>query len=387
MACPRASNLPRGSITRRYAADVILGTEVRRGRGHGARRQGVGCDALEGVRDRPLIIGASVRSGTTLLRVMVHSHPCIAIPREIHLTLEAFRLRRQFGDLRIAEKRTAFIDWVVTSGNGYERLGLDEADTRRHLADAPPTVGSFIATLLGLYARRHGAARFGEKRPLNVIAFPALEAMFPDLQFVDMVRDPRAVVASVRRLGWLDSWYGGSVPKALDAWVRSVRSGVAIAARVRPDQYLRLRYEDLVAEPKTTLETLCRYAGLSTEHLDVMLRFHETDHEIPASMRERFHPLIEQPLIPPSEERWRTILTDAETAFIEKAAAREMRAFGYEPSNPGINAPFSMLAAWPVLASQRPARRLRWQPLSPFYRYPVAALVTEGQRRHAGLEA
>lgn len=350
-----------------------------------ARRDALDRVALQGAVDRPLFIGGSVRSGTTLLRVMVHSHPDIAIPREIHLTLEAFRLRRRFGDLSRPANRAPFIDWLVTSDNGFDRLLLDEAEARRALLEAPPTVGSLVGTLLSMYAARHGAPRFGEKRPLNVRAFPALLAMFPDLQFVDVVRDPRAVVASMRKLGWLDEWHGGSIPKALDAWVRSVRAGLAIETSHRPDQYLRLRYEDLLGAPEETLQRLCTFAGLSPDHVARMLDFHETDHEIPDHMRDRYHPLIDRPLIRSSTERWRTELSDAETAFTETAARREMKLFGYETSDPAASPPAAMLAGWPVLVAQRPLRRLRWAATDPRYRRPVAALVTEGQRRRATL--
>lgn len=321
-------------------------------------------------------MGGSVRSGTTLLRVMLQSHPDIAIPREIHLTLGAFRRRHRFGDLRKDKNRIALIEWLIRSGNGFERLLLDEDEAREALMAAPPTIGSFVGTLLRMYADRHGARRFGDKRPLNVNGFPAVFAMFPDVQFVDMVRDPRAVIASVRKLGWLDQWHGGSIPKALDAWVRAVHSGIKIENRYGDDQYFRLLYEDLLNEPEATLLRLCRYANLDEEHLERMLRFHETDHEIPPRMRERFHPLIDTPLKRGANERWRSALSEEEIAFIETAAGAEMQRFGYEPVASGARAPKAMLRDWVVRRAERPVRRLPWARFSPLHPYPVAAQLT-----------
>lgn len=333
-------------------------------------------NGLNGVEQRPLFVGGSVRSGTTLLRVMLHSHPDIAIPREIHLTLGAFRRRHRIGDLRKDKNRAALADWLIGSGNGFDRLLLEEDEARSTLMAAHPTIGSFVGTLLQLYAARHGTDRFGEKRPMNVNAFPALVAMFPDLQFVDMVRDPRAVIASVRKLGWLDEWHGGSVPKALDAWVRAVRAGIRIESRYRTDQYLRLRYEDLLASPEATLLRLCRFASLDEEQLQRMLRFNETDHEIPPEMRERYHPLIDTPLTRESSERWRDVLSEHEIAFIERTARTEMARFGYVPVDSGTAAPRDMLRDWVLLRAERPLRRLRWLPLSPLHPYPLAARLT-----------
>lgn len=317
---------------------------------------------------------------------MIHSHPDIAIPREIHLTLSAFRRRHRFGNLRKQESRQALVDWLIGSDNGFERLLLDEREVRSALAEAAPTIGSFVGTLLKLYADRHAAARFGDKRPLNVNAFRILFAMFPDLQFVDVVRDPRAVVASTRKVGWLDKWHGGSLPRAVDAWVRAVRAGMIMESRYRADQYLRVLYEDLVANPEATLRRLCRFARLNEVHLPRMLRFHEADHEIPPDMRRRYHPLIDKPLTADARERWRTELADEEVAFIESVAGPEMARFGYPPTMPLDAAAPSLLREWRILRLQRPLRRLRWTAYSPFYPYPVAAEVTEGQRRRAGLE-
>jgi hypothetical protein len=338
-------------------------------------------EALSGVSDRPIVVGGSVRSGTTLLRMMLHSHPDVAIPREIHLTLETFRHRRRFGDLRKEKNRAALSDWLIGSGNGFERLLLDEGHARAALMAAPPTIGSLVGTLLRLYADRHEAPRFGDKRPLNVLAFPALISMFPDLQFVDMVRDPRAVMASVRKLGWLEEWHGGSLPRALDAWVRAVHAGIRIEARYRADQYLRIRYEDLLANPEANLVGLCRFAGLNDEGVERMLRFHETDHEIPPEMRQRYHPLIDRPLSEASRERWRSELHEEEIAFIESVAGAEMERFGYARAVSGIRAPRAMVREWMLLRPQRPLRRLRWINVSPINPYSIAAQITEGQRR------
>ena len=46
--------------------------------------------------DRPLFVVGYPRSGTTMLRLMLHSHPRIAIPYETSFLLAAYRHRRRF---------------------------------------------------------------------------------------------------------------------------------------------------------------------------------------------------------------------------------------------------------------------------------------------------
>ncbi len=324
---------------------------------------------------RPVFVGGSVRSGTTLLRVMLHAHPDIAVPREIHLTLRAFLHRFRAGNLAKDKNRAAFIDWMIGSGIGFDRLLVEESDARARLATAPPTIGSFVGTLLRLYAERHGASRFGEKRPLNINAHRALVAMFPNLQFIDIVRDPRAVMASVRKLGWLEKPHFGSLPGALDAWVRAVRAGMSMESRYGSDRYLRLRYEDLVADPETNLRRVCRFVRLDESGLGQMIRYYETaDHEITPETRERYHPLIDQPVTSDVGDRWRSTLNHDEIGFIETAAAEEMARFGYVPSQTLTAAPKTTRAQWAKLRAQRSLRKLKWLPISP---HPLADAESE----------
>jgi hypothetical protein len=43
--------------------------------------------------------------------------------------------------------------------------------------------------------------RWGDKRPMHARYLDAVFSFFPDTQFVNIVRDPRAAVASMRKLG------------------------------------------------------------------------------------------------------------------------------------------------------------------------------------------
>jgi exopolysaccharide biosynthesis WecB/TagA/CpsF family protein len=312
-----------------------------------------------------------VRSGTTLLRMMLHSHPELAIPREIHLTLDSFLHRRRFGDLASRNNREAFADWLISSGRGFDRLGLDPVEAKAALVDAPPTVGSLVGTLLRMYATRHNKPRFGEKRPMNVVAYPVLHAMFPDLRFVDVVRDPRAVIASERKLGWIEQHHGGSFTRSVSMWVRAVSAGREIERCAGPGGYLRIRYEDLVSSPEATLTRLCKFAELDPDHVSTMLRYHETDHEIPDDNKGHFHPLIDKPLTDEASERWRKELTAEETAFIEWATGKEMDRFGYDRES-AVSPPSKMRVGWPSMIVRRRASRAKWSARAALARESVA---------------
>ncbi len=199
--------------------------------------------------DRPVVIGGCPRSGTTLLRTMLHCHPEIAIPRETRFVLESWLQRTKFGDLEDVANRRRLASWIFERKESQaNRLGLDEEEAIERLVAAPPTLGSLLATCFVMYAERNGKPRWGDKRPMYATRLSAIWDLFPNAQFIHVVRDPRACVASVRKLGW----YNGKVAPALELWERSIHTVNAWRPKLSADQLLEVKYEDLVTAPEAT---------------------------------------------------------------------------------------------------------------------------------------
>src|SRR4051794_39959960 len=105
--------------------------------------------------DRPVFVVGCPRSGTTMLQLMLHAHPRIAIPPESRFVLPAYYSRHQFGDLREPGRRRELAAWIVRTGN-FADLGLDETTVIEAVVAAPPTLGSALGTVFRLYAERFG---------------------------------------------------------------------------------------------------------------------------------------------------------------------------------------------------------------------------------------
>src|SRR6187551_3800317 len=104
-----------------------------------ADRQSTELSEFAALPDRPVMIGGCPRSGTTLLRTMLHAHPELAIPRETRFVLESWGRRRKFGDLREEANRRRLARWIfMREKTDANRLGLDpEAAVERLVAAAP----------------------------------------------------------------------------------------------------------------------------------------------------------------------------------------------------------------------------------------------------------
>ncbi|MEU9733525.1 sulfotransferase [Streptomyces sp. NPDC048002] len=209
-------------------------------------------------RTRPVFVLGCPRSGTTLLQLMLHAHPRMALPPETRFVLPAYESRLGFGDLRDDGNRAALARWITARPQTrFDELGLDATAVADRIAVGPPTLGSALGVPLRAYAERHGKARWGDKRPAYALHVTEILRLFPDAQFVHLVRDGRDCVASLLGMPW---WHRG-FHEAVATWAQVMDVTRRCARRLGPDSWHELRFEDLVADPEGRLRALCAYLG------------------------------------------------------------------------------------------------------------------------------
>ncbi|TMR00629.1 sulfotransferase [Actinomadura soli] len=207
---------------------------------------------------RPVFVLGCPRSGTTLLQQMLHSHRRIAFPSETRFVHTAYEARHRFGDLERVANRRALAEWITRGGNTKFRvLELDADEVIEEIVHGPPTLGSALAIVFRAYARRHGKPRWGDKRPSYFRRVPMLRRMFPDAQFVHLVRDGRDAVSSLMRMPWFE----GDIHAAALTWREAVDTGKRLGPRLGAGTFHELRYEDLVTDPRLALVRLCAFLG------------------------------------------------------------------------------------------------------------------------------
>lgn len=213
-------------------------------------------------RAAPFVVGVG-RSGTTLLRLMLDSHPELAIPPETHF-LPALIERA-----RVGADGEALVVAIVESRN-WKDFGLDPDCLRERVAELEDAGAAGVSrAFFGLYADRRGKLRWGDKTPIYVEHMRAIASELGEARFVHLIRDGRDVALSRRRRGM-----GAGKPIADTArrWRRRIEAARRDARRLR-GRYLELRYEDLVAEPEPALRTVCELIELDYDAS--MLDYHE----------------------------------------------------------------------------------------------------------------
>jgi LPS sulfotransferase NodH len=326
--------------------------------------------------DRPIFVIGCPRSGTTLLQLMLHSHPRIAVPPETRFLIPAYFHRKVYGDMRVADNRRALAEWIATGkGTKFRELGLNADEFVEEAVRAPGSLGSVLGTAFAAYAQRFAKPRWGDKRPSYFQHVGVIRRMFPDAQFVHLIRDGRDCVSSLKEM----PWYGGNVYTAISTWAEAIDRGRRLAAELPPDAYFELRYENLTADPEGVLRALCTFLG---EEYDPAMRDPRPVASIAVPEHKVWHANTHREVTRARVGSWAERLEPWELALCETVLGDRLAAAGYELSG-APRAAREHLSAYRSAAAKRRAARLKRQARDRISRLrepgPVAALLTTGQ--------
>jgi hypothetical protein len=264
-------------------------------------------------RAEPIIVGGCPRSGTTLARVILDTHPNICCGPESRLFTH---------NLDEKHRRALARRFDVP----IERI---EAQI-----DESPSLASFIDAFFADYCTDRGKRRWAEKTPRNVLHLGYIFKHFPRAKFVHVIRDGRDVAASMRRFS-RQRFEDGKVvvreegrrkpiKKYIRRWVRMTRKGLAVSGAVST---FGLRYEDLVQDPEPTLRKLFEFLGEAWE--PAVLEHHKVEDASRDATRFPRSALANQPIFKSSLGKWRQELDDEDVQVVKKQAGTLLRALGY----------------------------------------------------------
>ena len=144
---------------------------------------------------------------------------------------------------------------------------------------------------------------------------------FPEAKIIHIIRDGRAVAASVRSLDWGPNTIIG----AGHYWIEHVSYGLA-AERRFAKQIIQVRYEDLVSDPEDELKRLC--AWLSLEFVETMIR--GEGFSKPSYYSYRAHHLIGKSPDASRAKAWQSELKPREIEEFESVTGEFLKYLGYE---------------------------------------------------------
>ena len=207
---------------------------------------------MDNIDKRIFIVGCS-RSGTTLLQVLLSSHPEIKSFPETNFFLSAAGNRRKM----LARIGIATGLEVKALERVVELLDQPELGSQiPHLYwKFSSAVGDFISILDGMTCQV-GKKMWVEKTPLHVLYLNLIEKYVPGSHFVHIVRDGRDVVASIvdRAQKYPEKFGNQKDPlMGIARWNQAVRASLPYLGAVR---HSFVRYQSLVQNTEAEMRRL-----------------------------------------------------------------------------------------------------------------------------------
>ena len=188
----------------------------------------------------PAFILCTLRSGSTLLRVLLDSHSQLHSPQELHFRYVDVDLTAKWSERAMAE------------------LGLDERALEYLLWDR----------ILHRELAASGKRCVVCKTPNDVFIADRIAECWPDARFIFLLRHPAAILQSRQGLG------AKIDPDQNVELIQSYCEALESARRALPG--LTVRYEDLTADPAGVTREICKFLGVPWEA--EMLDYGRFDH-------------------------------------------------------------------------------------------------------------
>ncbi len=331
--------------------------------------------------DRPVFIIGYMHSGTTLLLQVLGGHSQVfSSGGETKFFDFLPMFRRLYPNLKDEKTLREFVIFVIDVARLGYKLGRPNANVGKaegvapehieRLIDASRNVkdhGEVFRIVSDYFTQLAGKRRWLEKTPTHILQVDKIVECVPNAMFVEIVRDVRDVLASKktrRKIVWSTDRYTEeqkpfkNLEKAYDpmwdalSWKSTVQAG-RLAHEKHPGNVMTIRYEDLVREPENIVRQVCDFVNLEYEP-EMM--------QAPSRNSADHGESSKSGISSDAVERWKRILTPAESAFIQQFVSTEMNLHKYDLTD----VKFKDRARMPLLAtrsmfefSQRLYRRWR----------------------------
>ena len=188
----------------------------------------------------PIFLVGSVRSGTTLLRLMLDHHP------DIGFNLESEYLVTQIAD-----------DGTFPSVQSYKEFLLADR-VFQHSEFEIKDHSSFVEIVHDFLEQKK--ARDGKSFVGATVHndFGKLKLIWPNAKYIYIYRDGRDVANSIVQMGWAGNSY-----VAADNWLEIEKEWEFLRKTLPDTAWLEVKYEELTSDPKKQLTKICEFIGTS----------------------------------------------------------------------------------------------------------------------------
>ncbi len=196
---------------------------------------------------KTFFVTGAVRSGTTLLRLLLGHHPAISRCEEMEFVAEYYRHNRKpidvgaYAEFLQHDRGFRLSKYTINPLLNFEQLAKD-------------------------FLQQQGL-RSGDVNLISATVhndFSVLPELYEDARYIYLRRDPREVAQSCVQMGWSGTaWHG------VDFWLTAQQEWELLKQQVPESHRIEISFEDLIHSSQSVLQLLCQF--LQIEYDPVML--------------------------------------------------------------------------------------------------------------------
>jgi hypothetical protein len=280
----------------------------------------------QGNRPRPVLMIPLRRCGSHALRLRLNFNPHFYSPYPLHV-VDFMPIVPLYGNLEDDRAYLRLVSDIVglqaASMVKWPGIVFDPVEIFEAIRHQPRSVHRVVWELLLRAGEARGARVVMDKSLDSVHYADELMRHFPDMLFLNVVRDPRAQIASMNKaiIHEFDTLLN------THAWLEAHRAADAVLAEY-PDRTLTIRYEDFVADERFVLKQVCAF--LEIAFLPGMV---DISHSDEAQQIARLSALWSSNCFAPiaaNVDKYKKVLSQSEIAVIETLTSAYMQRYGYE---------------------------------------------------------
>jgi hypothetical protein len=244
--------------------------------------------------EAPFFIVGALRSGTTLMRLMIGHHPNICRCEEMEYVAPTIVKHQgipddvsEYKEFLSTDKNFRLSNYVVPEHTTFIDIVQDFFRQLRE-TDKKPIFGTVV--------HHH---------------YEQLPLIWPNSKYIFLNRDPRDVARSCVQMGW-----NGTPWRASRFWIEAYESWLLLSAKLPEDRKLEITYEALIANPEDVLKKVCSF--LNVKYTSAILEINQsTTYSKPSAKK---------------ASSWRVSASDDEIMQVEAKIGKRLEESGYQHS-------------------------------------------------------